>query len=339
MTRDDPVLGLRAVDERRNIVLDRPETIPLLRRALRPRGVPDVNFVPLVFRDEALGLLVLYHRTPYDWTPDELELCTTFANQMAIAVANARLFNSVREGAARLRAIQELSSRLNRIQEIEGIGEAIVGRGGQADRPRHDPRLPRGPRHADLRAHRVPGRVHGHRDAVLRPPAGADRRGPHRAGSRSTTRRSGWATRPRTRAGARSGGSRGAESMLLVPMSYEARVLGVIVLSKAGYDQYTEDDQRTLEIFAGYAAQALVNAEAFGQVRRQQQELRHRLESQRRLLEVNERLLSTLDPGGVLEMIADSLKTVVAYDSLTIYRVDRDAWVRARSSPATGSRT
>ena len=72
----------------------------------------------------------------------------------------------------------------------------------------------------------------------------------------------------------------------------------------------------------------MVNAEAFGQVHRQQEELRHRLESQRRLLEVNERLLSTLDQSGVLEMIADSLKSVVAYDSLTIYRVDRAAWVR-----------
>jgi diguanylate cyclase (GGDEF)-like protein len=124
------------------------------------------------------------------------------------------------------------------------------------------------------------------------------------------------------------GQSRGAESMLLVPMPYESRVLGVIVVSKTGHDQFSEDDQRTVEIFAGYAAQALANAEAFGQVRRQQDELHHRLESQRRLLEVNERLLATLDPSGVLEMIADSLKAVVSYDSLTIYRVDRAAWVR-----------
>ena len=43
---------------------------------------------------------------------------------------------------------------------------------------------------------------------------------------------------------------------------------------------------------------------------------------------VNERLLSTLDPSGVLEMIADSLKTVVAYDSLTIYRIDKERGVR-----------
>jgi diguanylate cyclase (GGDEF)-like protein len=49
------------------------------------------------------------------------------------------------------------------------------------------------------------------------------------------------------------------------------------------------------------------------------------LASQRRLLEVNERLLSALDPQGVLDLIADSLKAVVAYDNLTIYRVDRSA--------------
>jgi diguanylate cyclase (GGDEF)-like protein len=53
----------------------------------------------------------------------------------------------------------------------------------------------------------------------------------------------------------------------------------------------------------------------------------HALASQRKLLEVNERLLSTLDPEGVLDLIADSLKPVLAYDNLTIYRVDRAAAV------------
>ena len=265
--------------------------------------------------------------TPYDWTPDELELCATFASQMATAVANARLFNTVREGAARLRAIQELSSRLNRIQDVVGIGDAIVA---EADRLiAHD----------TIRVYRVdhvtqlcePIAFHGEFAGIGRPTADMLRL---KVGEGLT----GWvalhnrsmrlgdaASDPR---GRQIGDNRGPESMLLVPMTYESRVLGVIVLSKAGYDQFGDDDERTLEIFAGYAAQALVNAEAFGQVRRQQQELHHRLESQRRLLEVNERLLATLDPSGVLEMIADSLKTVVSYDSLTIYRVDRAAGVR-----------
>ena len=42
---------------------------------------------------------------------------------------------------------------------------------------------------------------------------------------------------------------------------------------------------------------------------------------QRRLLEVSERLLSNMDPSGVFELIADSLKAVLSYDNLTIYRV------------------
>jgi diguanylate cyclase (GGDEF)-like protein len=49
------------------------------------------------------------------------------------------------------------------------------------------------------------------------------------------------------------------------------------------------------------------------------------LASQRRLLEVNEQLLSTLDPEAVLSLLADKLKSLVAYDNLTIYRVDRQA--------------
>ncbi len=128
---DDPVLGNRAISERRSIVVDDPETAPSFAPIYRRLGFRTINFVPLVFRDEPVGLLALYHRSLYDWTPDELELCSTFASQMATAVANARLFDTVREGAARLRAIQELSSRLNRIQDVEGIGEAIVA---EADR-------------------------------------------------------------------------------------------------------------------------------------------------------------------------------------------------------------
>jgi diguanylate cyclase (GGDEF)-like protein len=51
----------------------------------------------------------------------------------------------------------------------------------------------------------------------------------------------------------------------------------------------------------------------------------HALTGQRHLLALNERLVATLDPQQVLNLIADSLKSVVAYDNLTIYRVDRDA--------------
>ena len=71
----------------------------------------------------------------------------------------------VREGAARLRAIQELSSRLNRIQDVARHRRRDRRRGGPADRARHDPRLHRRPRDRHVRADRVPRRGLGDRRA------------------------------------------------------------------------------------------------------------------------------------------------------------------------------
>ncbi len=324
---DLPVLGERAMRERRPIILGQDDLGPELLEVFTSAALRKVALAPLIFRDNPVGMLVLAHRTPYDWNLDETALYASFADQIASAVANGRLYGSVRDGAARLRAIQELSSRLSRIQDVKGIGEAIVAEADQLIE------------HDTIRVYRVdhgtrmcePVAFHGEFAGIGRPP-------PEMLRLPVGEGLTGWVALHNltirlgdAEGDARArhiGESRGPLSMMLVPMSYEERVLGVIVVSKAGYDRYSEDDQRTLEIFAGYAAQALVNAEAFAQVDRQRQELHRRLESQRRLLEVNERLLATLDPGGVLEMIADSLKTVVAYDALTIYRVDHVAGVR-----------
>ncbi len=313
--------AVRQADGRRPTVFEDPANAPHFGQIYARMGLRTVVTVPLVFRDRPIAVLVLYHHAPFAWTQAELDLCASFASQMASVVATARLFNSVRTSAARLQAIQELSARLNRIQDTEGIGAAIVA--GMDRLIRHD----------TIRVYRVddatnvcePIAFQGEFMGIGRPttemlrvPVGTALTG--WVASHNTTLRLGDAVNdPRSM---QIGASRGAESMLLVPMSWEDRVMGVIVVSTVGYDQYTVDDERMLEIFAGYAAQALANAEAFGEVRRQRSELQHRLESQRRLLEVSEKLLSTLDPASVLETIADSLKTVVAYDALTIYRID-----------------
>jgi diguanylate cyclase (GGDEF)-like protein len=290
-------------------------------------GIGSVCFVPIVFRDEALGLLVLYDRAVRQWTADETELARSFADQMAVAIGNARLYDSVQSLAARLRAIHELALRLSRIRDLDGIAAVIVE--GTDSLIKHDTiRVYRvdaatrmcepiafkgtfgGDPNPSLDKLRMPvgdgltGWVAEHNQTILSPDADAD---------------------PRSR---RVYPSEIPESMLVVPMSFEDRAHGVIVVSAEGRDRFGPDDEATLTIFAGFAAQAIVNAEHLELLDRQQRELEHQLASQRRLLEVNERLLSTLDPKGVLEMIADSLKTIVPYDTLSVYRCDQDAGVR-----------
>ncbi len=300
---------------------------PELRELYVRNGIVTVCFVPVVFRGEPQGLIVLYHHFPHDWTKDEVSLARSFGDSLATALGNARLVESVNSLAARLRAVQDLAARLNGLQDVRGIGEAIVAEAGSLIA------------FDTIRIYRV-DQAAGWCEPVAFQGVfmGTDNPTPEMLRVRVGSGLTGWVAEHNeslvigdAQADGRSvvvGQTDGPESMLLVPMSFDGRVRGVIVVSRLGRDRFGPEDQTTLTIFAGYAAQAVVSAERLEQLRTQQAELEHQLASQRRLMVVNEQLMSTLDPSGVLELIADSLKAVVAYDSLTIYRVDLEHGVR-----------
>jgi len=327
---DSKAAGLRAIRSG-EVVTIRDVEIEVPDRAVRDRyarsGIRSVCFAPLVFRGEPLGLLVLYHDRVHEWTAEETSIARGFADQMASAVSNARLNRSVRSLAARLEAIQDLAVRLNRTRNleeiatllIEGTERLILADAIRVYRVDHDRRTcevlrskgsvggTTAPTPDTLRVaigEGIAGWVAEHNESVLLADAAADPRALQRL------------LNP------------GTESYVAVPISFEDQVHGVIVLSAAGRDRFGPDDETTLSIFAGYAAQAIVHTSQLEQLDRQRGELEHQLASQRRLLDVNERLIATRDPSGVLEMIADSLKAIVPYDSLTIYRCDFDAGVR-----------
>ena len=59
------------------------------------------------------------------------------------------------------------------------------------------------------------------------------------------------------------------ESLLAVPLRFGARVIGVIVISKLGLNQFDADDLRVLEVLAGHASVALENARLYEAQRRE----------------------------------------------------------------------
>lgn len=326
---DAPTTGMDALRERRVRVLDRRmrATIPTLRRVYQDLGVQTVCYVPLVFGEEPLGLLVLYHHTTYAWTADERALARAFGDHMATAIGSARLADSGRTLASRLTSIAELAGRLGHLQDLDGIAWAIVAEARRLIV------------HDSIRVYRVDhaegmcepvafqGTFLGTEEpdpATLRVPIGQGFTGWVAANGRSL-RLGDASADPR---GIVVGESSAPESILIVPMTYEDVVHGLVVVSAIGRDRFDADDETTLTIFAAWAAQAMVNAGNLERLQRQQEELELQLEGQRRLLDVNERLLLSLDLGGVLDLIADSLKAIVPYDSLTIYRVDRAAGIR-----------
>lgn len=65
--------------------------------------------IPLMHGRQSLGSLSLFSRRPRPVSPDEAALLTTIGNQIAVAVANARLFQTVAGERSRLQALLESS--------------------------------------------------------------------------------------------------------------------------------------------------------------------------------------------------------------------------------------
>jgi len=109
------------------------------------------------------------------------------------------------------------------------------------------------------------------------------------------------------------------ESMLIAPMLYEDRAVGVIVLSKMGLDRFAAHDLRYLGIYASIAAQAMVNADISERLRAQEEMLDQQLRSQRELLRVTEAILTNLDPAAVIAEVADTIGSLIPVDTLGVY--------------------
>lgn len=77
------------------------------------------------------------------------------------------------------------------------------------------------------------------------------------------------------------------ESLLAVPLEFGSRVIGVIVVSKLGLDQFDGDDLRLLEVLAGHASVALENARLYEAQRREAESAKALLEFGREIAQAN----------------------------------------------------
>jgi GAF domain-containing protein len=94
--------------------------------------------VPLLREQKVIGVFVLARPTPGPFTPRQIELVRTFADQAVIAIENVRLFDEVqartKELAAsldELRALGEVSQAVNSTLDLETVLATIVAKAVQ----------------------------------------------------------------------------------------------------------------------------------------------------------------------------------------------------------------
>ncbi len=95
-------------------------------------GVKSLLMVPMVVRDNVVGSLELIeHKKEREFTATEIRLCQTLANQAAVILENARLFEETQSRARRERILREITSRVRRGTDRDAIMRIALQELGQ----------------------------------------------------------------------------------------------------------------------------------------------------------------------------------------------------------------
>jgi len=311
---DEGVVG-RALLERRPVwtadVLADPriELSEDARRWIEEVGGRAILAVPLV-REHVQGALVAYRPGGSRFTDREVEYLSVFANQVASALENARLYEALEQRATRLRSLTHLahvvSSSLDMDEVLQAIAAAAVELIGvplaifyvvDEAAQRLTVRTVADPLGLGLPHDQVSfGRSAAGWAALNRTPLEiADvQQDPRFAGKE-------WAARHQL------------TSLLSVPIIAQDTLQGVLSLNGRGPIRLGPDDQQILDSFVAQAGVAIRNAGLYG-------ETRGRLEESRALLEIAEILNSTLDSRRLLREVTMKIAQLCQVDRCSIQR-------------------
>ncbi|HKW92137.1 MAG TPA: GAF domain-containing protein, partial [Methylomirabilota bacterium] len=287
------------------------------RRWIEQIGGRAILAVPLI-REHLRGAVVAYRRLGERFSDREIEYVSVFANQVAAALENARLYEALDVRAARLRSLTHLaqivSSSLDMDEVLRAIAEAAAELievplasfwvANEAARTL-ELRTISSDIGLDLPVRQfafgegTAGWVAEQRVSLQIADVQHDPRFPAKE----------WAA------------AHGLLSLLAIPIVTQDSLLGVLTLNGRRPIHLSEDDGQLLESFVAQAGVAIRNAGLYG-------ETRGRLEESRALLEVTEILNSTLDARRLLREVAMKIAQVCRVDRCSIQR-----WVAGRVIP------
>jgi GAF domain-containing protein len=113
---EDPLIQ-KIVQERRPLVLNNVDDEPLWDHIPETARVNSWIGIPLIVRDQVIGLLTVDHEKPGYYSQESGKVVAAFANQVATAIFNTNLFQQVSNQAQALSELNKLTQQLIAIEE------------------------------------------------------------------------------------------------------------------------------------------------------------------------------------------------------------------------------
>ncbi len=290
----------------------------LTRMAVKDHGYRSLAIAPLVSRGRVLGSLFVMTCSCVSQGQQELELLSSIAGQVAVAIENARLYADTQKRLAQITALQETSTAVASTLQLDELLHLITEQatalfqadGGilnLVDWERSEDEAvacvgsmasvigTRTPLHSGLS-----GWIARHNQpAICLDPKSDDR-----------VNQPGLTELELTL-------GRAIQNAAGVPLVTKGQVIGSLVLldKLAGRDQFNRRDLKLLVAFANQAATAIENARLFKAEQR-------RAEQFRVIGQVGRRITSLLDVDSVLNQVASLLQRSFGYDHVAIALVE-----------------
>ena len=307
----------RLAIERGEIVEQRigdPELPEEVRQRLLEWGEKSSLVVPIRFRGQTLGEFELIETDrERHFAKEDRELMRAFSEQVAIAIATARAHDAQVEQNRRLSALLSAARAIAGSLDYDQVLEQVVRQGRlgmgvdrcvlyeyNADEEMLTLRA------RDDESGMLPVHPVGHQRA-LRDTAGEG--DALLSGACAVWRADDGSVPAEIRSAMLPGGD---QACLLVPLVHHGEPIGELFFVERSRDGgYTQEEQELAVGLGEQAVLAIVNARLHSRAEAQ-------LEIRHDLLTLSESLLSTLDDASVFDHVASTLKSLVAYDSVTV---------------------
>jgi PAS domain S-box-containing protein len=309
--------ALQVIDTKAPLVVDKlnNESPEGGSRGLSRLGLASYAGIPLIAREQVLGVLGVYTRIQHEFSSEEVEFLTTLAGQAAIAIYNAQLYEEAERRRQEAEELARIARSLTETLDMKAVGERVVASVLELFKVRGSSlrlRQPDGSMHRFVAAGEVFSRT-ADGDVVAA--------GMGLAGRAFAEAKAVWSADtlndPRVNFDgrmrdyvARSGNG----SLIAVPLRVHDNPIGMLTLADRTGRHYLQREVDLLQAFADQVALALQNARLFEQTE-------HNLKHLEALREIDQAITSTLDLQSVLRLLMEKIDVLLPFHAATTLRL------------------